>query len=500
MPVIRLKTGTTTPGAGSLNRGELAVTTTNNNVNIGDASGNPVKIIGTVAGQESNSVSITGGSVSGATNTATNANFTSLTLNAGERIWYNEDADCRATIGNWNDATYYNMTDCAGLGNCYIHGWTAGPRDYILSLSGIPAHTQIKYECYIHHVDSWDNEANQVYVTNDAASYVQMASWTKVNSAPPSNLTSYNNTTLSWWGNKYYSYAPWNGNPSTDNPQGRDQLYDGYLQVTTDWTSHTASTIQVKHHTDLNQDASDEAFYISHVKLWIRGGNTPVTSVTTSTSLSTDFAQLATENAVKSYIDSNFTGTLKNLYSYTGNNTYTKSGSDVRMIRVICVGGGGGGRGYHESGGAGGFCERWIDASQISTVSVTVGSGTGGGYYFGFGSQGGTTSFGSYCSATGGYGANQNRSHAGGHGGVGSGGQFNLYGGGGGGHLGNYNNQGSGGSGQGGASFFGGGGQGRHGSHGFNPVAAPGGGGPGGAGNHNGSDGYTGICLVYEYK
>jgi hypothetical protein len=31
-------------------------------------------------------------------------------------------------------------------------------------------------------------------------------------------------------------------------------------------------------------------------------------------------------------------------------------------------------------------------------------------------------------------------------------------------------------------------------------VAAPGGGGSGGAGNHNGSDGYTGICLVYEFK
>jgi hypothetical protein len=497
MPVIKIKTGAGTPGAGTLQRGELALNTTTNALNIGNASGNPVKITGTIASQEANAVAITGGTVSGATNTATSVNLTTLTLNTGERLYYNEDTDCRAPyISNWNDSQVYNMTDCAGLGNCWIHGWTAGPRSYTLSLSGLPAHTEIRYECYIHHVDSWDDEQNQVYTTNTAGTELLQAQWTKNNGAPPAGMVANNGTALSWWGNKYYSYAPWNGNAGESE---REAKFDGYMKVTTAWYSHTASTFSARHYTALNQDATDEAFYISHVKVWIRGGNTPVTSVTTSASLSTDFAQLPTEAAVKSYVDQ-YAGTLKNLYSYTGNTTYTKSGTDVKMLRVICVGGGGGGRGYHESGGAGGFTERWIDATSITSVGVTVGGGTGGGYYFGFGSQGGTTSFGSYCSATGGYGANQNKSHAGGHGGVGSGGQLNLHGGGGGGHLGNYNNQQGGGSGVGGASFFGGGGQGRHGSHGFNPVAAPGGGGPGGAGNHNGSDGYTGICLVYEYR
>ena len=126
------------------------------------------------------------------------------------------------------------------------------------------------------------------------------ASWNKINSAPPDTLVTNNGTTLSWWGNKYYSYAPWNTN---DGTQEREAKFDGFMQVTTAWYSHTASTFTARHYTALNQDATDEAYYISHVKVWIRGGNTPVTSVTTSTSLSTDYAQLATENAVKTYID-----------------------------------------------------------------------------------------------------------------------------------------------------------------------------------------------------
>ena len=491
MPVIKVKTGAGTPSNGTLQQGELAYDTSNNYLHVGNASGNPVKIVGSLAGQNSNSVAITGGSVAG-TVSATSANLTTLTLAQGERIWYDEGADCRATIGNWNDQQVYNMTDCAGLGNCWIHGWGGSARNYTLNLSGIPAHTEIRYECYIHQVDSWDAEVNQVYTTNNGGAEVLRAQWNKNYSNPPYSIST-NGTTHSWFGAKYYSYAPWN---PTSDVNLRNM---GYSKVTTDWYSHTDSTFSARHYTGLDQAASDEAFYISHVKVWIRGGTIPLDSVTTSTSLSDSSTSLATQAAVKSYADQ-YTGTLKNMYSYTGNSTYTKSGTDVKTIRVICVGGGGGGRGYHESGGAGGFAERWIDATNISTVAVTVGGGSGGGYYFGFGSQGGTTSFGGYVSATGGYGANQNRSHCGGHGGYGSSGQIVSHGGGGGGHAPGRNNQQGGMSGEGGASFFGGGGQGRHGGSGVNPVAAPGGGGPGGAGNHNGSNGYAGMCVVYEYK
>jgi hypothetical protein len=230
-----------------------------------------------------------------------------------------------------------------------------------------------------------------------------------------------------------------------------------------------------------------------------------VSSASTSTSLGTSNSVIATQSAVKSYADTHV-GALKNIYTFTSNGTYTKSGADVRQIRVICVGGGGGGRGYGESGGAGGFTEEWIDATGISTVSITIGGGGGGGVYYGYSPGGGTTSFGSYCSASGGNGANNNQDHTGGRGGDGSGGNLNFTGGGGVGHhnchTASYHNPG-----MGGASFFGGAQPGVHYTGRSEDVGAFGAGGTGsnwynnGANNYDrGFDGKAGVCIVYEYR
>jgi len=502
MAIIKLKTGTTTPG--SLTQGEIAHNTSAGQVHVGTSS-TPVKIIGGIAKQTANSVSVTGGSITVPTLTATTAKVTSLQLTNSERLYYDEGLNANSYTANWNDATVTNMTNWADLGSGYGHGWSAGPRTYTLTLTGLPAHTEVMYECYIHAVDSWDREGYNTLTTNNSAGGdVLQSQWYKGIGTGIYNLTNFNNTTTSYRGGKYYSYSPWGSNTlGTPGGGSGDQSLgptgNGYVITNTGWYAHTNSTFYAKHYTPLDQAITDEAYYITHVKLWIRGGaGDTITSIPTT--LSYDKTTLPTQAAIKAFIDGNYASTLKNLYSYTGSTTYNKSGSDVKILRVICVGGGGGGRGYHESGGGGGYSERVIDAQQISSVSITVGGGSGGGYYFGFSGQGGTTSFGSYCSATGGHGANANRSHAGGHGGVGSGGQLNMYGGGGGGHAPGYNNQQGGEAGQGGTTFFGGGSPGRHGSHGFTNAAAAGGGGMGGAGNHNGADGFAGMVLVYEYK
>jgi hypothetical protein len=227
-----------------------------------------------------------------------------------------------------------------------------------------------------------------------------------------------------------------------------------------------------------------------------------ITSIANDTTLSGNSnSALPTQNSVVGYINSK-KGSLKNIYVYTGNSTYNKSGSDVLRIRVVCIGGGGGGRGYSEAGGSGGMAELTIDATGISSVSVTVGGGSGGGVYFGFSGQGGTTSFGGYLSASGGCGANQNYQHCGGHGGYGYGGNMNIHGGGGAGHKNDHSAAYHNGSGHGGQSFFGGGNTGHHYSSRYaQNVAALGSGG----GGHNsyfaaGYDGMYGVCVVYEYK
>jgi hypothetical protein len=170
---------------------------------------------------------------------------------------------------------------------------------------------------------------------------------------------------------------------------------------------------------------------------------------------------------------------------------------------MLC-GAGGGGTAYSIGGGAGGYAERIIDATSISTVAVTVGIGTNGASYYSNIGQGGTSSFGGYVSASGGYGADQNYGHSGGHGGYGYGGTVNSTGGGSGSH--NNMDQWSHSNSPdvtGGTSYFGGPMAGAHTSRFGSNHGAPGAGGTCVANNHNGQGGFAGqngIVIVYEYK
>lgn len=184
--------------------------------------------------------------------------------------------------------------------------------------------------------------------------------------------------------------------------------------------------------------------------------------------------------------------------SQSGTYTWTKP-AGCRKVKAVVVGAGGGASGHGESGGAGGYAEKWIDVTGVTTVTVTVGGRGGGVQYSAAGGDAGTTSFGSYVSATGGRGANRNHGHSGGFGGHGSGGDINLYGGGGGGHDGR--------GGKGGMSFFGGSkfpGWNNHsyGHTGEDHYQAPGAGGSSMQTTHGsrGGHGACGACIVYNYK
>jgi len=186
-----------------------------------------------------------------------------------------------------------------------------------------------------------------------------------------------------------------------------------------------------------------------------------------------------------------------NLQVFQSSGTYTKA-TGVNQIMVRLVAAGGGGSGHAESGGAGGFSEKIINVSGISTVSVNIGTGGSGTYYSGRSGQGSSTSFGTFLSASGGDGANQTYQHAGGLGGIGSGGDVNMYGGGGAAH-GRYN-------GAGGYSFFGGcaaRGHPRGGDYSRNHQdrCAPGSGGANGwFRSYLGPQGKNGTVVVWEFK
>jgi len=176
-----------------------------------------------------------------------------------------------------------------------------------------------------------------------------------------------------------------------------------------------------------------------------------------------------------------------------GSYTWTK-GAGTQKIKIMIVGGGGGASGYGETGGAGGYAERHMDAASVSsTVTVTVGNRGGGSGYAGCAGTGGSSSFGGYVSANGGRGANCNGQHTGGHGGHGTSGDITMFGGSGEGHSSGSH------AGSGGSSYFGNGPSGGHNRCQSWHHGAPGGGGPC-YGNGSGCEAATGAVIVYEYK
>ena len=189
---------------------------------------------------------------------------------------------------------------------------------------------------------------------------------------------------------------------------------------------------------------------------------------------------------------------IRSMQVWTSNGTWSRP-SGVKTIMVTVTGAGGGGSGFCESGGAGGTAQRQVDVTNVSSVSVTIGNPGGGTNYSGCGGNGNTSSFGSYCSASGGYGANCREGRAGGIGGNGSGGNLNVYGGGGNGH-GSFHSYGSHSSGVG---YFGGGQPASHNqrnyAHRHQSHAAWGAGGNGTRQNNRGARGREGVVVVHEF-
>ncbi|MFL9810023.1 hypothetical protein EQ845_28335 [Pseudomonas putida] len=135
------------------------------------------------------------------------------------------------------------------------------------------------------------------------------------------------------------------------------------------------------------------------------------------------------------------------MFAAPGNHTFNvppvlRSGRRRARVRVVGGGGGGGGAtssaNYNASGGgggAGGEADKLLDLIGVASVPVTVAAGGNPGTGNTPGMPGGTSSFGGYCSATGGDAGNpavggttSSQAGAGNNGGLGVGGDINIRG------------------------------------------------------------------------
>jgi len=200
---------------------------------------------------------------------------------------------------------------------------------------------------------------------------------------------------------------------------------------------------------------------------------------------------------------------------YTGPGTWTKP-AGLKGIKVTCIGGGAGGGGVRGNppgshrqaggGGGGGMSIRWIPAPSIPGNTVPYAVGGGGAAGSGppsnsrvtNGTSGGTTSFGTFLTATGG---TNNSGWSGGNGGSGTASGGIVFQGQGGGGGGTYpSDQGSG---HGGSSGMGGGARGHVANFTGEAGRNYGGGGSGGAraqtSQGTGGAGAGGCIIVEEF-
>ena len=169
-----------------------------------------------------------------------------------------------------------------------------------------------------------------------------------------------------------------------------------------------------------------------------------VTSAKLDTSLSIPGTMTATSFSGDGSSLTGIAGGFSNMDVFTSSGTWTNPGNVTKVKVTVVGGGGGGGGGSHTGlvgrgvsggvgGGGGGSAIEVIPFPSATNVPVTIGSGgsagTGGNTTGTDGGTGGTTSFGAYCSATGGGGGDgsgKSASFIPAFGGSGSGGTINF--------------------------------------------------------------------------
>ena len=239
---------------------------------------------------------------------------------------YNEGGNAQVSLQYWSPTTTFQMTNFGGIPNMIAHGYNAATT-FTFSYPSLPPHDQIRYSLRWHLVDSLDNETN--FLNIDGVRYL---TFTKIYNAAPS--ISFSLMANAVFTVSSYSYRPW-----ANGSYGQD----GYIEIDTGWINHTASNLAVQHYIGADQAQTDEAEYLSNVRLQTRnisgigtGGVSNVRIINTASGgIGANFAVtfsrvpgwVTPEGPLPDFLDTNFSTNIT--ISTTSNSTVSVVGGEL---------------------------------------------------------------------------------------------------------------------------------------------------------------------------
>lgn len=225
-----------------------------------------------------------------------------------QSFYYESCADCAATYrGNWSDQNIHTITTDT-LGTFVAHDLSAS--EGTLTVNNLPIHEEVRFSVYCHFVDTWDIGEGCVISCSDKDNTLQQrASWQKNWNYPRGGdwkLQDYTGYVDGWndlkvlWDNRsvddtrskqQFGEEHWNEYGCRENrklhlhgvefvpdnygsnQQNRTDTHNGYVKFVSAWMPHTHDSFQGQVRMTSNQSRSDEAGYVTHAHVEVRGGN-----------------------------------------------------------------------------------------------------------------------------------------------------------------------------------------------------------------------------------
>lgn len=231
---------------------------------------------------------------------------TQIVMAEDKQSYYYENLWDSASVyrNNWSDPNLHTITTST-LGTFAAHDFSA--TSGTLTVNNLPVHEEVRFSVYCHFVDTWDAGEGCIISCSDRDNVLQeRARWLKNWSYPAGGeweiedyaeyVDRYDDVREAFFSpgddkkqkgqehwidfgsrqgtrNVKLAHVEFVPDNYGTNQQSRTDTYNGYVKFVSAWMPHTHDSFQGKVHMTSNQSRVDEAGYVTHAHVEIRGGN-----------------------------------------------------------------------------------------------------------------------------------------------------------------------------------------------------------------------------------